>query len=136
MRSRVAVVVVAALVLLAIGCHKKQAYQGVQLSVLGVQHAKELRSGGPIASVRPPEGREFAIVRLEITWSAAQQELAVDRMQVQLTDAQGEKYQPAVWILDPLSSGGKATTIDEISFSVPPGRQLKTFCVRQTCFDL
>jgi len=135
MRSRVAFVLVAGVVLLATGCHKKQAFQGVQLSVLGVQHAKELRSEGPIASVKPPEGREFAIIRLEITWSATQQELPLDRMQVQLTDAQGEKYQPAIWTT-PLSSGGKSTTVEEIHFSVPTGRQLRTFCVRETCFDL
>ena len=136
MRSRVAFVVVAVLVLLAAGCHQKQAYQGVQLSVLGVQRVGELRSSGPITAVRTGEGFEFAVVRLEITWPAAQQELPLDRTQVQLSDAQGEKYEPAVWALAPLSSGGKSTTVEEIPFRVPRGRQLKTFCVGQTCFNL
>jgi hypothetical protein len=136
MTSSRAFVAVALLALLTGGCHQRQTYQGVQLRVLGVEHRDALRSPGPIVEVRPGEGREFVVVSLEITWNAAQRELAVDRTQVKLSDTGGGTYNPAVWALEPLSSGGKSTTVEKINFAIPLGRRLKTFCVGQTCFDL
>lgn len=136
MDNRISSAAIIFMVVMAFGCRQTHEYQGVRLTVLKVQRTGELRSDGPIVSVKPQEGKAFVVIQLEIVWSSARQELALDRAAVRLTDAQGERYLPAIWAMDPLSSAGKKKTIEEIRFMVPIGARLKNFCVGEVCFNL
>ena len=124
------------LVIMAFACRQTHQYQGVGLTVLNVQRSEDLRSDGPIVSVKPEEDKEFVVVRLEIAWPPGRQEIALDHTILKLTDDQGKSYGPAIWSMDPLSSAGKKKTIEEIKFMVPKGTRLKNFYVGDICFNI
>ena len=136
MNSRIVWAAVLVFATPATACQRAQKFQGVEVKVIDVQQMKELGSqGGGIVSVSPGPGSKFIRVQLEIIWSGDQQELTLAQSDLELTDAEGKKYQGGVFPVSP-SSGGKKTTTEEIAFVVPESAQPTTFCIGKTCFKL
>ena len=134
--SRIVCAAVLAFVTVATACQRAQKFQGVEIKVVDVQQMKQLGpQPGGIASVSAGPANKFVRVRLEIIWSGEQQELTLAQSDLELTDAEGKKYQGGVFPVSP-SSGGKKTTTEEIAFVVPNNAQPKTFCIGKTCFTL
>ena len=116
-------------------------YEGVRIQFCGISRARTWVLPGPGTEMGTPDGQEYALVNLAVTWSDAPEEQKRQRNALRgaqlwkLIDASGKEYRTPVFgtgvplsyfAVDTKKDGGSNEQV-AIPFVVPKDAKLKSF---------